>query len=48
MEMGYNQKDAVTALAGADGHYDAIYVRKDYGGHDRVICMRRKALGRKP
>lgn len=41
MEIGYNQKDAVMELAGMDGHYEAISVRKDYGGNDRVICMRR-------
>jgi release factor glutamine methyltransferase len=48
MEIGYNQKDTVTAMAGADGHYESISVRKDYGGNDRVVCMRRKALSRKP
>ncbi len=42
MEIGYNQKEAVTAMAGADGHYEAISVRKDYGGHDRVVSMKRR------
>ena len=42
MEIGYNQKNAVIAMADIDGHYEAISVRKDYGGNDRVICMRRK------
>lgn len=42
VEIGYNQKDDVTALAMADGRYEAISVRKDYGGNDRVVCMRRK------
>jgi hypothetical protein len=32
----------VTALAMAAGRYEAISVRKDYGGHDRVVCMRRR------
>ncbi len=41
MEIGYNQKNDVTALAMAAGRYEAISVRKDYGGNDRVICMRR-------
>ena len=43
MEMGYNQKDDVTALALAAGRYEAISVRKDYGGNDRVISMRRSS-----
>ena len=42
MEIGYNQKNDVTALAMAAGRYEAISVRKDYGGNDRVICMQRK------
>lgn len=44
MEIGYNQKEAVTAMASADGHYETISVQKDYGGHDRVVCMRRRKL----
>ena len=42
VEIGYNQKDDVTALARDAGQYEAISVRKDYGGNDRVVCMRRK------
>ncbi len=42
MEIGYNQKDDVTALALAAGRYEAISVRKDYGGNDRVISMKKK------
>ena len=42
LEIGYNQKDDVTAIAVADGRYEAISVRKDYGGNDRVICMQRR------
>lgn len=44
MEIGYNQKEAVMEMAGIDGHYEAISFRKDYGGNDRVICMRRCKL----
>jgi len=42
VEIGYNQKEAVTEMVDADGHYEAVSVRKDYGGHDRVVCMRRR------
>ena len=42
VEIGYNQKDEVTALAMAAGQYEGISVRKDYGGNDRVVCMQRK------
>jgi release factor glutamine methyltransferase len=42
MEIGYNQKNDVTALAMAAGRYEAISVRKDYGGNDRVVCMKRR------
>jgi len=45
MEMGYNQKEAVTNLARASGQYEAISVKKDYGGNDRVVCMRRRVQG---
>jgi len=45
MEIGYNQKDTVTTIAGADGHYEAVSVRKDYAGNDRVVCMRRRVGG---
>jgi release factor glutamine methyltransferase len=45
VEIGYNQKDDVTALAMADGRYEAISVRKDYGGNDRVVCMKRRVGG---
>ncbi len=42
VEIGYNQKDDVTALVMADGRYEVISVQKDYGGNDRVVSMRRK------
>ena len=42
MEIGYNQKDDVMALANACGSYEAISVQKDYSGHDRMICMKRR------
>jgi release factor glutamine methyltransferase len=42
VEIGYNQKEDVTALALAARRYEAISARKDYSGHDRVVCMRRR------
>jgi release factor glutamine methyltransferase len=42
VEIGYNQKDDMTALVMAVGQYEAISVRKDYSGNDRVICMKRR------
>jgi release factor glutamine methyltransferase len=41
LEMGWDQKEKVCALAHAGGQYEAVSVHKDYGGHDRVVCMRR-------
>ena len=37
LEIGYNQKDAVTNILKENGHYDDIYSKKDYGGNDRII-----------
>ncbi len=42
MEIGYNQKNDVTALAMACGQYEAISFQKDYGGHDRVVRMQKR------
>jgi len=41
LEIGFDQKKQVVALAETSGHYEAVSVHKDYGGNDRVVCMRR-------
>ena len=45
MEIGYNQKTDVTKLAIACDRYEAISVRKDYSGHDRVVVLVAKGPG---
>ena len=40
LEIGWQQRDAVTALLAANGWVD-IACRKDYGGNDRCILARR-------
>ncbi len=42
VEIGWNQREAVTQLAGQTGHYRGIQCDADYGGHDRVIRMGRR------
>ena len=42
LEMGHDQKDAVAAIAMAAGCYDPVEFMKDYGGHDRVVKLRKK------
>jgi len=41
LEIGFNQKDHVAELVRSDGHYQEFTVHKDYGGHERVVCMKR-------
>jgi len=41
LEIGYDQKDAVQKIAAGCGYYEDISVIKDYGGHDRVVQMRK-------
>ena len=41
LEIGFNQREQVAKLANADDHYQDFSVHKDYGGHDRVICIKR-------
>ena len=40
LEIGWQQREAVTALLAANGWVD-IACRKDYGGNDRCILARR-------
>ncbi len=42
VEIGWNQREAVTQLARQAGHYRDIQCDADYGGHDRVIRMGRR------
>jgi release factor glutamine methyltransferase len=42
LEIGYDQKADVQAIAGEVGKYSAPQIIKDYGGHDRVALMVRK------
>ena len=39
LEMGYDQKKDVQAIAVAAGHYGLPRIVKDYSGHDRVAVM---------
>jgi release factor glutamine methyltransferase len=41
LEIGFDQKDAVSALLVQSGHYDAVRFTKDYAGIDRVVAARR-------
>lgn len=41
MEIGFDQKEAVTNLARNTGFYDRFEAKKDLGGQDRVVCFRR-------
>ena len=42
LEIGHDQQDAVHRIAFDCGYYDDFSCTKDYGGHDRVVYMRRK------
>ena len=46
LEIGHDQRQAVTAIVERVGAYDEVIFQKDYSGHDRVVSMRRKAGGR--
>jgi release factor glutamine methyltransferase len=39
LEMGFDQKAAVTDLIQSCGHYPRFHFVKDYAGHDRVVVM---------
>ena len=44
LEMAYDQKNDVQAIAGEVGKYSAPQIIKDYSGHDRVALMVKKGL----
>ena len=41
VEMGYDQKADMLAIAAACNQYKSVKVFKDYGGHDRVLQLQR-------
>jgi len=41
LEMGYDQGEQMMEIARGMGVYEDVSVRKDYGGNDRVVQMRR-------
>lgn len=43
MEIGWDQAEEVRELLEADGRYEEVKVRKDYGGVERIVVGRRKA-----
>lgn len=40
MEIGYSQSEKVKEMAGKDGRYEAISLRKDYSGIERIFSAR--------
>lgn len=40
MEIGYNQKEAVTQLLKENNNYKEIYSKKDLSGNDRIIIAK--------
>ncbi|MBF0496740.1 MAG: peptide chain release factor N(5)-glutamine methyltransferase, partial [Deltaproteobacteria bacterium] len=42
-EIGADQADKVTALVESRGCYQALRIRKDYAGRDRVVCFAKKS-----
>ena len=42
LEMGYDQKNAIAAIAMAAGCYDQVEFMKDYSGYDRMIKLRKR------
>ena len=42
LEIGHDQKQAVGEIIERLGGYQEVSFRKDYGGRDRVVCMRKK------
>ena len=47
LEIGHDQKAAVGAIVNACGVYDGLTFKQDYGGHDRVVLMRKKSIASK-
>ncbi len=46
LEMGFDQRPAVEALASAAAVYDEVIFKRDYGGRERVVCLRCRRDGR--
>ncbi len=44
LEIGFDQRDRVQALARQSGAYRPIIFHKDHGGHDRVVMLRKKGI----
>lgn len=42
LEIGYNQKEAVTEIINETKKYKELYSKKDLGGNDRIVVCRRK------
>jgi len=42
LEIGHDQKQSVGEMIDRLGGYEDVTFIKDYGGHDRVVCMRKK------
>jgi release factor glutamine methyltransferase len=42
LEIGYDQKKAVQGIIDDCGIYEKVSFTKDYGGHDRVVQMRKR------
>lgn len=42
LEIGHDQQNDIHRTVCDSGHYDDFSCTKDYSGHDRVVCMRRK------
>ncbi len=42
LEIGHDQQDDIRRIVPDSGPYDDVSCTKDYAGHDRIVCMRRK------
>ncbi len=40
LEIGYDQKQKISAIVNNCGKYESVNIVKDYGGHDRVAIMK--------
>ncbi len=47
LEIGHDQKAAVSEIVNTCGFYDKLTFKQDYGGHDRVALMRKKSIASK-
>jgi release factor glutamine methyltransferase len=42
LEIGHDQREAVQHLAEQAGRYELCGCRRDYGGHDRVVTIKKR------